>query len=93
MSSRFQHTVVLNPVAMHRATRANLITTQPTTNLQASKSVMHDIMVKLVKAMCEKNIPFSFLVGDMPTYKAIVQLKAENSKLFRDIIPILGAFH
>jgi hypothetical protein len=64
-----------------------------TYNEPPSKSVMHDIMVKLVKAMCEKNIPFSFLVGDMPTYKTIVQLKAENSELFRDIIPILGAFH
>ena len=64
-----------------------------TYNEPPSKSVMHDIMVKLVKAMCEKNIPFSFLVGDMPTYKMIVQLKAENSELFRDIIPILDAFH
>ena len=64
-----------------------------TYNEPPSKSVMHDIMVKLVKAMCEKNIPFSFLVGDMPTYKTIVQHKAENSELFRDIIPILGAFH
>jgi hypothetical protein len=64
-----------------------------TYNEPPSKSVMHDIMVKLVKAMCEKNIPFSFLVGDMPTYKTIVQLKVKNSELFRDIIPILGTFH
>ena len=58
-----------------------------------SKSVVYDIMVKLVRAMHEKNMPFSFLVGDMPTYKMIVQLKAENLHLFKDIIPILGAFH
>ena len=64
-----------------------------TCNEPPSKSVMHDIMVKLVKAMHEKNIPFSFLVGDMPTYKTIVELKAENPELFSDIIPILGAFH
>ena len=50
-------------------------------------------MMKLVEAMREKNIPFSFLVGDMPTYKMIVQLKAENPELFTDIIPILSAFH
>ncbi len=43
-----------------------------------SKSVVHDIMVKLGKAMRKKNIPFSFLVGDMPTYKTTVKLKAEN---------------
>ena len=58
-----------------------------------SKSVLHDIMVKLVEAMIMKSIPFSFLVGDMPTYKTVVHLKAENPGLFKDIIPILGAFH
>lgn len=42
-------------------------------------------MVKLVKAMHEKNIPFSFLVGDLPTYKTIVQLKAEHEELSEDI--------
>ena len=58
-----------------------------------SKSLMHGIMVKLVGSMNEKNIPFSFVVDDMPTHKTIVQLKAENPKLFKDIVPILGAFH
>ena len=63
-----------------------------TYNEPPSKSVMHDIMVKLLEAMLQKRIPFSFLVGDMPTYKTIVQLKAENPDVFKDIIPILGAF-
>jgi hypothetical protein len=58
-----------------------------------TKSVLHDIMVKLVEAMHLKNIPFSFLVGDMPTYKTITQLKTENPELFSKITPILGAFH
>ncbi|KAL8565961.1 hypothetical protein ACOMHN_054946 [Nucella lapillus] len=58
-----------------------------------SKSVVHDIMAKLVQAMREKNIPFTFLVGDLPTYKTIVQIKAENPELFEDITPIVGAFH
>ena len=57
------------------------------------KSVLNDIMVKLVDSMHEKQIPFSFLVGDLPTYKTIVQLKAENQQLFENITPILGAFH
>ena len=50
-------------------------------------------MVKHVEAMQLKNIPFSFLVGNLPTYKTITQLKAENPQMFKDIIPILGAFH
>ncbi|KAL8608807.1 hypothetical protein ACOMHN_059489 [Nucella lapillus] len=51
-------------------------------------------MAKLVQAMREKNIPFTFLVGDLPTYKTIVQMiKAENPELFEDITPIVGAFH
>ena len=29
----------------------------------------------------------------MPTYKTIVQIKAENPEHFKNIIPILGAFH
>ena len=64
-----------------------------TYNEPPSKSVVNDIMIKLLAAMQEKSIPFSFLVGDMPTYKTIVQLKAENPELFKKIIPILGAFH
>ena len=38
-------------------------------------------------------MPFVFMVGDLPTYKLIVQLKAENLVLFEKIIPILGPFH
>ena len=58
-----------------------------------SKSVMHAIMLKTVKGMEEKNIPFLFLVGDLPTYVQIVELKAENSGIFKEIIPVLGPFH
>ncbi|KAI4827014.1 hypothetical protein KUCAC02_030442, partial [Chaenocephalus aceratus] len=64
-----------------------------TYNEPPCKSVVYDIMVKLVEAMHKKNIPFSFLVGDLPTYKTTVQLKAENSEMYKDLIPILGAFH
>ena len=64
-----------------------------TYNEPPSKSVLNDIMVKHVQAMRQKNIPFSFLVGDLPTYKTITQLKAENPEMFKDIIPILGPFH
>ena len=61
-----------------------------TYNKPPSKSVLYDIMVKVVLAMREQSIPFGFVVGDMPTYKTIVKLKAENSGLFKKIIPILG---
>ena len=50
-------------------------------------------MLKLVEAMRQKDIPLSFLVGDMPTYKLVTQLKAKNPHQFKDIVPILGAFH
>ena len=50
-----------------------------TYNEPPSKSVVHDIMLKLVTTMHEKSIPFCFLVGDMPTYKTTVQLKVEKS--------------
>jgi hypothetical protein len=64
-----------------------------TYNEPPNKSVMHDIMIKQLNAMHKNNIPFSFLVGDLPTYKTIIQLKAENAQMFKDIVPILGAFH
>lgn len=90
-SSEFQDTVVPSPAVIHHPTRASLTTT--TYNEPSSKSVVNDIMVKHVEAMRLKNIPFSFLDGDLPTYKMITQLKAENPELFKDIIPILIAFH
>ena len=58
-----------------------------------SKSVMNDIMVKNIQGMRQKNIPFMFMVGDLPTYVHIVELKSENSLKFEKIIPILGSFH
>ena len=57
------------------------------------KPVMFDIMSGLVIDMQKKNIPFIFLVGDLPTYVHIVELKAESNTLFKDIIPTMGAFH
>ena len=64
-----------------------------TYNEPPKKSVVHDVMTKLVNTMVEKEIPFSFLVGDLPTYKLIVVLKAESPSRFNDIIPTIGAFH
>ena len=81
--------MVSSLVTICRSTRAS----HTTYNEPPSKSVVHDIMVKLVVALRTKSIPFCFLVGDMPTYKTIVQLKAENPESFQNIIPILGAFH
>ena len=64
-----------------------------TYNELLSKPFVYDIMMNLVVAQQEKSIPFHFLVGDMLTYLTIVQMKMENSSLFKKIIPILGAFH
>ena len=50
-------------------------------------------MVKLLETMRQKNIQFSFLVGEMPTYNLVTQLKAENPHQFKDLVPILDAFH
>ena len=61
---------------------------QTTYNEPPSKSVLNDIMLKHVEAMQQKNIPFFFLVGDLPTYKTNTQLKVENPEVFKDIIPI-----
>ena len=64
-----------------------------TYNEPPKKSVMNDIMAKLVQTMGEKNMPFAFLVGDLPTYKLIVELKSENPNKYLDIVPTIGAFH
>ena len=42
--------------------------------------------------MKEKSIKFSFLVGDLPTYKLILELQIENPYKFLNIVPIVGAF-
>ena len=52
-----------------------------------------DIMVKHIQAMNENDIPLSFLIGDMPTYKTITQIKAKYPILFQGIVPILDAFN
>ena len=64
-----------------------------TYNEPPKKSVVNDIMCKLKNSMVEKSMPYSFLVGDLPTYKLILELKVENSEKYKDIIPTLGAFH
>ena len=58
-----------------------------------SKSVIYDVMIKLVAAMEEKKIPHFYIVGDLPTYKDILFLKNENHEMFKNIIPVIGEFH
>ena len=50
-------------------------------------------MLKLVTTMHEKSIPFCFLVGGMPTYKAIVQLKAEKSIMRMQVLNVGRPWH
>ena len=49
-----------------------------TYNEPPKKSIIYDVMNKLFDAMKDKGIPFSFLVGDLATYKFILGLKTEN---------------
>ena len=58
-----------------------------------SKSVINDIMFKNIEGMRQKNILFLFMVGDLPKYVYIVQLKSENSVQFENIVPVLGPLH
>ena len=50
-------------------------------------------MNKLLDIIKVKVMPFSFLVGDLPTYKLILELQTENLDKFLNIAPIIGAFH
>ena len=64
-----------------------------TYNEPPKKSVINDIICKLINSMKEKKMPYSFLVGDLPTYKLILELITENPEEYKDVIPIMGAFH
>ena len=57
---------------------------------QPKQSVINDVLVKTIE---EKITSFAFLTGDMPTYKLITELKADNPNIFANIIPIIGASH
>ena len=57
------------------------------------KSVVHEVMCRMVAAAEHKLMPFIQLVGDQPVYSLIVQLKNENSQKFDLILPFLGPFH
>ncbi len=50
-----------------------------------SKTILFDVMCKLVKLIEEKNMPFAILIGDHPVYVLYLQLKSENAKLFHKI--------
>ena len=64
-----------------------------TYNEPPKKSVIYDVMNKRLDTMKDKGMPFSFLVGDLPTYKLILELKTENLDKFLNIVPITEAFH
>ena len=57
------------------------------------KSVINDVMMRLVDVAEKRNMPFIQLVGDLPVYALIVQLKNENVDCFQTILPVIGAFH
>ena len=55
--------------------------------------MINDIIVKNVEGTRQKNIPFLFMVGDLPTYVHVVELQSENSIRFENIVPVLGPLH
>jgi hypothetical protein len=57
------------------------------------KSVVHEVMCRVVDVAKKKSMPFVQLVGDQPVYTLIVQLKNENPNKFAKILPFLGPFH
>ena len=57
------------------------------------KSVVHEVMCRMVSAAVAKSMPFIQLVGDQPVYALMVQLKNENQATFELILPVLGPFH
>eukprot|EP00112_Aurelia_sp_Birch-Aquarium-sp1_P018096 Seg4270.2 transcript_id=Seg4270.2/GoldUCD/mRNA.D3Y31 product="hypothetical protein" protein_id=Seg4270.2/GoldUCD/D3Y31 len=57
------------------------------------KSVVHEVMLRLIAVINDKDLPFMQLVGDQPVYTLIVQLRNENRAVFEKILPILGPFH
>ena len=57
------------------------------------KSVVNEVMTRLLTIIEKKGLPFVLLTGDQPVYTLIVQLVNEGSGKFDKIIPILGPFH
>ena len=57
------------------------------------KSVLHDVMMKITKAIQRKDMPFAVVVGDQPVYTLLVEIKNEHSQMYENIIPFLGPFH
>ncbi len=56
------------------------------------KSIVHEVMLRLIALIKEKEIPFIQLDGDQPVYSLIVQLRNENRASFEQILPVLGPF-
>ena len=56
------------------------------------KSVVNEVMMRMLDVIMEKN-NFIQLVGHLPVYKLIVQLKNKNPLIFPKFLPILGPFH
>ena len=57
------------------------------------KSAVNEVMSRIATIAENHKMPFIQLVGDLPVYALIVQLKNENINRFEKILPIIGAFH
>ena len=58
-----------------------------------NKSVVHEVMGKMIEAATSKNMPFIQLVGDQVVYTMIVQITYEHPDDFYIILPCMSPFH
>ena len=59
------------------------------------KSVVHEVILRVIAAAENKNMPFLVGVGlgDQPDYALMVLLENENPGIFKDIVPFLWPLH
>lgn len=58
-----------------------------------NKSVVNAVMETQKKIMTSRNMPFSFLVGDLPVFNLECEIKAENQEKFNNLDPFLSPWH
>ncbi|KAK7083811.1 hypothetical protein SK128_007703 [Halocaridina rubra] len=79
---------------IHALDRLDVNDDRPDANSQPpNKPVVKNVMDKLSTIIAIKHIPFVFLVGDLPAYVLITQLKAANPNNFHDLVSFLRPFY
>ena len=58
-----------------------------------NKSVVNAVMETQKNIMTARNMPFSFLVGDLPVFNLETEIKAENQEKLNNLEPFLSPWH